>query len=295
VSRILVTGGSGFVGTNIQRVLRDRELRLLVRDPSSLEPGDSVEVVKGDVTDPDSLTRATAGCETVIHLVAIIEESSGATFDRIIRQGTENVVGAAKSAGVRRFVHMSALGAQANPAFPYLNAKWGAEESVRGSGLDWTIFRPSVIFGPGDGFINVLANLIRKAPVTPVVGDGHSKFQPVAVGEVAEAFRRAVDDAATIGQVYELGGGETYTYEQMLDLLAEKLGKRRPKLHMPVRLMKAVVALSAPLPKRLRPPVTKEQLNMLALDNCTGQSRTAELIGREPTSLRDGIDYITES
>jgi NADH dehydrogenase len=109
---------------------------------------------------------------------------------------------------------------------------------------------------------------------------------------MAEAFRRAVDDPATIGQTYELGGGETYTYEGMLDLLAARLGKRRPKLHMPVPLMKTIVALSSPLPKRLRPPVTKEQLNMLALDNCTDQSRTAELLGREPTSLRDGIDYV---
>jgi NADH dehydrogenase len=231
-------------------------------------------------------------CETVIHLVGIIEESGGVTFDRVIRLGTENLVRAAQSGGVRRFIHMSAMGAQANPAFPYLNAKRGAEEAVRNSGLDWTIFRPSVIFGPGDGFVTVLANLIRKAPVIPVVGSGKSKFQPISVGEIAEAFRRAVDDPATIGQTYELGGGETYTYEGMLDLLAARLGKRRPKLHMPVPLMKTIVALSSPLPKRLRPPVTKEQLNMLALDNCTDQSRTAELLGREPTSLRDGIDYV---
>jgi NADH dehydrogenase len=115
------------------------------------------------------------------------------------------------------------------------------------------------------------------------------------VGEVAGSYRRAVDDASTVGEIYELGGGEIYSYEEMLDLIADHLGKSKPKVHMPVPLMKAVVAISSPLPTALRPPVTKEQLNMLALDNCTDNSRTAELIGREPTSLRDGLDYIAVS
>ncbi len=215
------------------------------------------------------------GVDTVIHLVAIIEESGGLTFDRVIRQGTENVVAAAQAAGVKRFIHMSAMGAQSNPAFPYLNAKWGAEEAVRGSGMDWTIFRPSVIFGPRDGFINVLADLVRKAPIIPVVGSGQSKFQPVAVGDVADSFRRAVEDPGTVGQVYELGGAETYTYEQMLDAIAAELGTPKRKVHVPVGLMKIVVAMSSPLPKSLRPPVTSEQLKMLALDNCSDNSATA--------------------
>ena len=295
MGRILLTGGTGFVGSNIRKALRDRELRLLVRDPSSARVDDSTDIVQGDVLQPDTLGRAVDGCDTVIHLVAIIEESGSNTFDKVIRQGTENMVAAAKDAGVTRFIQMSALGAQANPRFPYLNAKWGAEEAVRSSGMDWTIFRPSVIFGPGDGFINVLASLIRKAPVIPVVGAGESKFQPVAVGEVAEAYRRAVDDQATVGQVYELGGGEIYTYQGLIDLIAEHLGKHKFMIHMPVPLMKAVVAMSAPLPKALRPPVTKEQLNMLALDNCTDHSRTAELIGRPPIALRNGLDYIGKS
>jgi uncharacterized protein YbjT (DUF2867 family) len=292
VELILITGGTGFVGSEIRRQLADRELRLLVRDPSSLADPGPAEVVRGDVLDPGSLAAAMAGINTVIHLVAIIEESGANTFDRVIRQGTANVVTAARAAGVKRFINMSALGAQSNSAFPYLNAKWAAEEAVRASGMDWTIFRPSVIFGPGDGFVNVLANLVRKAPVIPVVGSGASKFQPVAVAEVAEAYKHALDDRATIGQTYELGGGEIYSYEQMLDLIAEHLNKRKPKLHMPVGLMKVVVNLSSPLPKSIRPPVTKEQLKMLALDNCTDQSATTNLIGREPLSLRHGLDYI---
>ena len=205
--------------------------------------------MRGDVLDPTSLAPAMDGIDTVIHLVAIIEESGGRTFDQVIRQGSENVVTAARNAGVRRLVHMSALGAQPNPAYPYLNAKWGAEQAVRQSGLDWTIIRPSVIFGPRDGFVNVLAGLIRRAPIIPVVGSAESKFQPVAVGEVAAVYRAVLDDPAAIGQTYELGGGETYSYEEMLDVIAAQLGKRKPKLHLPVGLMRTVVAVSSPLPK----------------------------------------------
>jgi NADH dehydrogenase len=292
MARILITGGTGFVGSNIRKLIADRELRLLVRDPSSARDTGAAELVQGDVLDPASLDQAMIGVDTLIHLVAIIEESGEQTFDRVIREGTEHVVSAAQRAGVRRFIHMSALGARSDPAFPYLNAKWRAEEAVRDSGLEWTILRPSVIFGPGDGFVTVLANLVRKAPIIPVVGAGQSKFQPIAVAEVAEAYRRALDDPGTIRQTYELGGGEIYSYESMLDVIAAHLGKGKPKIHLPVGLMKAIVALSAPLPKTLRPPVTKEQLNMLAIDNCTDQSATPDLIGKEPTALRDGLDYI---
>ncbi|MGH2560431.1 MAG: SDR family oxidoreductase [Thermomicrobiales bacterium] len=291
--RIFITGGTGFVGGNLRQALSGRPLRLLVRDPAGQElPGPDVELATGDVTRPDSLRGALDGCDTVIHLVAIIAESGGATFDGVIRQGAANVLAEAKAAGVRHFVLMSAIGARDDPAFPYLKAKWDAEQAVKASGIPWTIFRPSVIFGPGDGFINVLADLVRGYPIIPVVGSGESKFQPVAVGEVAQAYVRAVDDPAVAGQTYELGGPEILTYEGMLDIIAAKLGKRKRKVHLPVGLMRPVVSLSKPLPKRLRPPVTEEQLKMLALDNCTDHSATPELIGRQPTRLQDGIDYI---
>jgi len=291
VATILVTGGTGFVGTNLRKRLSDHTVRILSRhDPGTL--ADNEQAVSGSISDPESLRRAAEGCDTVIHLVAIIEESGGQTFDGIIRQGAENMVVAAQAAGVSRFIHMSALGAQHNPAFPYLAAKAGSEDAVQASGMDWTIFRPSVIFGPGDGFINVLANLVRKAPILPVVGKGTSKFQPVAVGDVIDAFGRATADPGTIGQTYELGGGKVYTYEQMLDIIAARLAKSPRKFHVPIGLMKTVVTMTSPLPKSLRPPVTQEQLRMLALDNITSQSATESLIGRRPIALEDGIDYI---
>jgi NADH dehydrogenase len=191
---------------------------------------------------------------------------------------------------------MSALGAQNNPRYGYHTAKYRAEQAVRNSGIPFTIFRPSVIFGPGDGFINTLAGVVRTFPVIPVVGSGQTKFQPVYVGDVADCFARAVNDPAeTTNKVYELGGPRPYTYEEMLDAIAAELGKKKPKVKVPVGLMKIVVGASQPLPKALRPPVTGEQLKMLSLDNSTGASATEELIGRKPMSLEEGIGYIHEA
>jgi len=293
--RILLTGGTGYVGSNIRSALVGKRLRLLVRDKAEAASlaSDTVELVEGDITDPATLRGVVDGCDTVINLVAIIEESGKATFDLINRQGTENLVNEAKRVGgVRHFIQMSALGADNNPRYGYMITKWQAEQAVKNSGIPWTIFRPSIIFGPGDGFINVLAGLVRSFPIIPVVGTGQSKFQPVAVGEVAESFARAVDDHATIGQTYELGGGKIYTYEGLLDAIAAKLGKKKRKAHVPVGLMMPVVKLSKPLPKALRPPVTEEQLKMLSLDNCTEHNATPELIGRAPLRLEDAMDYI---
>lgn len=292
--RIFIAGGTGFVGSNLQRSLAGRHLRLLVRDEAkvSSDANPQTEYVVGDLNQPATLPSALKGCETVINLVAIIDEEGGATFDAVIRQGTLNLVVAAKQAGVSRFILMSALGAQHDPKFAYFEAKWQAEQAVQGSGIPWTIFRPSVIFGPGDGFINTLADLVRKAPIIPVVGSGTSKFQPVAVGDVADCFVAAINDPETIGSIYELGGPDVFTYEQMLDVIANKLGKRKRKAHVPVGLMKPVVALAKSLPKALRPPVTSEQLKMLAIDNVTENSATKRLIRRKPVRLAEGIDYI---
>ncbi len=292
--RIFVTGATGFVGGAIRDALNGLPLRLLARRREEWQHIDSgqIELVEGDVTDAGSLRNAIDGCAAVIHLVAIIEESDGQTFDRVIRQGTQNVLDEARSAGAKRFIQMSALGATDVPSFPYHQAKWRAEEAVRSSGLDWTIFRPSVIYGPGDGFISTLAGVVKSFPITPVVGDGRAKFQPLAGQDVAAAFRAAVDDPATIGKTYELGGPDILTYEELIDQIARELNVSRPRAHLPVGLMKLVVTATQPLPKKLRPPVTREQLNMLAIDNSSRQSATEALIGRRPRALAEEIGYI---
>lgn len=292
--RVFVTGGTGFVGRNIVRALGDRPLRILVRDPTDAVrlKTTNVEIVAGDVTNAESLRGAMDGCEAVIHLVAIIEEEGGTTFDEVIRGGTVNVIQEAQRSGARRLLHMSALGTRNDPRYGYFEAKWQAEQAVERSGIPWTIFRPSIIFGPGDGFVTLLAKLVKTAPVIPVVGAGKSLFQPIAVEEVAAAYVRALDDPSTAGHIYELGGGKIYTYEALLDAVAGQLGVSKPKMHVPVGLMKGIVALSSPLPKALRPPVTSEQLKMLAIDNATNRSATGELIGREPLRLEDGLAYL---
>jgi NADH dehydrogenase len=292
--RIFITGGTGFVGRHIVAALGDRPVRVLARNGDRLATmaAPNVEIVSGDATKPESLRGTMDECAAVIHLVANIEEKGDATFDRVIRQGTVNVVAEAKRAGVGRFLHMSALGTRNDPRFGYFEAKWQAEQAVKRSGIPWTIFRPSVIFGPGDGFISTLAGLVKAAPVVPVVGAGRTLFQPVAVEEVAAAFVRALADPTTAYHIYDLAGGKTYTYEELIDVVARRLGGAKPKVHVPVSLMKLVVKLSAPLPKALRPPVTSEQLKMLAFDNATTNSATSVLIGREPIKLEDGLQYI---
>jgi len=302
-STLLITGATGFVGPGILRALgrveghspsgpfAEMQLRSLERTPE--RPIDGVESVIGDVTAPGTLPGALDGVDTVVHLVGIIEETGGATFDSVIRQGTENMLQAASRAGVKHFVFMSALGAHDNPEFPYHQAKFKAEQAVKASGLPYTIFRPSVIFGEGDGFITVLAGLVKSFPVIPVVGSGQSKFQPIQLDDVGACYAHAVSHPAeSAGQTYELGGGKPYTYQEMLDVVAGELGKKKPKVHMPIGLMKLVVTLTGALPRALRPPVTLEQLKMLALDNSPADSATPRLIGHNPVALEDGIAYI---
>ena len=292
--RVFLTGGTGFVGRTIIESLGERPLRVLVRNKSATGAGDApnIEIVEGDVSRPETLRGAMDGCEAVIHLVAIISEEGGATFDTVIRQGTVNVVGEAKAAGVARLLHMSALGTRNDPRFRYYEAKWQAEQAVQRSGIPWTIFRPSVIFGPGDEFITTLARLVKATPVVPVVGTGKSAFQPVSVRDVAAACLTALSDPSTAEQIYELGGAKIYTYDEMIDVIASQLGRTKPKFHVPTPLMQLVVRLSTPLPRMLRPPVTLEQLKMLALDNTTDRSATSRLIGQAPLRLEDGISYI---
>jgi NADH dehydrogenase len=192
---VFVTGGTGFVGRAILRELaaRGHRARLLARDPDAARartaslPGER-EFCQGDVLEASLLSAALAGADAVIHLVGIISEIGRQTYENVHTRGAENLVAAAKAAGVRRFVQMSALGVRANAVARYHKSKWAAEECVRASGLDWTIFRPSIIYGPGDGFVNLFARMSRWLPVLPVMGSGKNLMQPIAVEDVARCF-----------------------------------------------------------------------------------------------------------
>jgi len=290
---IFITGGTGFVGTAVQKALKGQPLRLLVRKGELGPRNPDATYLPGDVTDATSLTGAMEGCSTVIHLVAIIEEHDEATFDQVIRQGTQNVVAEAKRAAIENIILMSAIGDRNDPRYPYFYAKYRAEESVKASGLPWTIFRPSIIFGPGDGFINQLADLVRSVPVVPIAGNGQSLFQPVSVNEVARSFAWAVDHPESIGRTYELGGPDILTYDEIIELIQKQLGTTKRTVHLPTGLVRAAVTVASPLPKKLRPPVTIEQLKMLEIDNCTDRSATPDLAGRPQLRVQNGISYLT--
>jgi NADH dehydrogenase len=264
---ILVTGGTGFVGPHVVHALRARELpvRALVRERHRAErlTAWGVELAEGDVTDPESLRRAAEGCDAVVHLVAIIQ-GKPADFERVMSQATRDLVAAAREAGVRRFVLMSALGTTeaTKDAVPYYRAKWDMEQAVQASGLEHVIFRPSFVFGRDGGVLPTFVRLARYAPVTPIVGPGTQRLQPVWVDDVGAYFAAAVDHADAANRTFELGGPETLTWNEFWERLKRILGSRRPSVHVPFGLMRAQALVLERLP---RAPVTRDQLTMLAL------------------------------
>lgn len=203
-----------------------------------------------------------AGCSAAIHLVGIIRElpARRVTFDSVHRQLTARVIEGCRRLGIPRLVHMSALGARSDASTAYHRSKWAGEELVRASGLRWTIFRPSLIFGPGDGFEQAIVPVMRKAPVFPVFGDGLAKLQPVAVEEVARCFVAALDRDACEGQHYDVGGPEALAYNEVLSRMARALGLRRRFVHLPLGLSKLLVAVAERLPGA---SITRDQLTML--------------------------------
>lgn len=240
-----------------------------------------IEIVKGDVTRPETLAEWMRGVDVVIHLVAIAIEKGGKTYETINTQGTINVVDAAKKAGVRRFINMSQNGASNTSKSRFLRSKGLAQEYVARSGLDWTAFRPSVIWGPQDEFANVQARLIKMTPfIFPIVGDGKAQFQPVYVGDVAEAFARCIDDPTTFGQEYELGGPEVLIYSEIVNRVMKALGTNRARVNVPVSLLRPVVWLmQTVLPS---PPVTSTLLDLLAEPNVVKDNALVTKFGIEP-------------
>jgi len=289
---ILVTGGSGFIGQRVASRLTEsgNSVRVLARGQRRADQPSGVKVVRGNVISAEGLSEAMSEVEKVVHLVAIIRESGSQTFEAVIRQGTERLMEAAKVAGVKKFVYVSAIGAQDDPYYPYLHAKWAAERAVALSGLKYTILRPSIIFGEGDEFINALAGLVRYNPVVPVAGDGKAKFQPLWVEDLVTCIVACLDEEAHGGQTLAVGGPEHLTYEEMLDIVTEALGKSRVKVHVPLAVMQPLAQMMEwVLPK---PPVTRDQLKMLALDNITETDSMMRSFGVQPRSLADSLDYI---
>jgi uncharacterized protein YbjT (DUF2867 family) len=279
---VLVTGGTGFVGTHVVHALRARDIpvRALVRDRrrGAKLAAWGVELVEGDVTDAASLRTATAGCDTVIHLVAIIT-GSRADFERIMAQGTRDTVAAAAEAGAHRFVLASALGLneQTRNAVPYYAAKWEMERAVKQSGLQHVIFRPSFVFGRDGGVLPTFVRLARYLPVTPIIGPGTQRLQPIWVEDMAAYYAEAVSKDEAANRTFEVGGPDAPTWNEFWSRLKRVLGARRPSVHVPFGVMRLQAALLERLPNA---PVTRDQLTMLALgDNVVSSADAVETFG----------------
>ncbi len=298
---ILVTGASGYLGSHITKRLAEagtlRAVRALVRSRAWAEgegrlTGLKVEWVEGDVTRPETLAGAVKGMEAIVHTVAIAIEKGGRRYEDINYQGTVNVVNAAKAAGVRRFIYISQLGADSRLPYRFLASKGKAQEYVAASGLDWTAFRPSVIWGPEDEFANSFAKLIPLTPlIFPIIGDGQAKFQPVWVEDVATAVVKSLDDASTIGQAFDLGGPEVLTIEEIERRTLAALGAWRLLIPFPIPLLRIPVMLMGLVFPA--PPVTASLLDLLNVDNTVKNNSLSRFVAQpRPFTAENAAPYM---
>ena len=291
---ILVTGAAGFVGGHIVHALRadDRPVRTLVRNRR--KAGErfeawGCEVVEGDITKPETLGAAVADCDTVVHLVAI-RQGRPEEFRRVMVDGTRNLIAAAREAGARRFVHMSALGVseETKDLVPYYRAKWDMEQDVKAGGIPHVIFRPSFIFARDGGILPTFAKLARVTPVTPIAGTGKQRIQPIWADDVGAYFSKAVDLEAATGRTFELGGPDAVTWNEFWERLKRARGMRRPSVHMPMALMRMNALVTERLPGNI--PLTRDLLKMLeAGDNVVTDTSAVDVFGLPLVALDEQL------
>jgi NADH dehydrogenase len=295
--KVFVTGATGFVGREIVRQLLDAGhiVRCLVRPDSEkkLVSAENLDIRHGDATDPSSLEGLLQGCDGVIHLIGIIREfpGKGITFEKLNFEAAANLVRAAEAQGVERFVHMSANGCTESATGGYFRAKYQAERTVAESTLKWTIFRPSIIFGKEDAFVNLLGGIIRKSPVIPVIGDGNYRMAPVAVEDVAACFVKALQLENSEGKIYHLCGPKEVTYNHLLNIIAEALEQKKPpKVHMPSRLVKPLVGL---LDGFSQFPITRDQMEMLLSENICSDNEWTDVFQIKPKAfISENLNYL---
>ncbi|MFQ5612006.1 MAG: complex I NDUFA9 subunit family protein [Anaerolineae bacterium] len=298
---IVVTGASGYLGSHTVRRLVEmgKPVRAVVRSRPWAEKegrlaGLDIEWAQADVTRPETLGPALAGATAVVHTVAIAIEKGGRTYEDINYQGTVNVVEAARKAGARRFINISQLSAASSLPYRFLASKGKAQEYVAASDLDWTVFRPSVIWGPEDEFANTFARLVPLSPIIyPIIGDGQTQFQPVWVEDVVTSVVKALDEPATAGQKYELGGPEVLTIEEIERRTLQALGARRLLVRFPLPLLRLVVTLMETLLPA--PPVTRSLLELLAVSNVTTANALPQFVPNpRPFTVENAAVYMRD-
>jgi uncharacterized protein YbjT (DUF2867 family) len=301
---ILVTGGNGFVGSHLVPALIDagHDVRALVctdatgatvRRRLTTAQRSRLTTHLGDVTRPETLRAAINGADAVLHLVALPRDWDGGASLRLVNtEGTRFVLKVATDAGIRRFVHLGAMGVTRDPTLHYANTKAAAIDLVQASGLDWTVLSPSVMYGPRDGFFNILADLVRLSPgVTPITGSGNARFQPFAVADLARAAVQAFDDDSTIRRELLLGGPRYWTYREIMEEVLRGMGKRRALVPMPVPLIR-LVAASAEAGRLKFFPVATDQLRQLKLDNIGPLHAVREQLGWDPQPMEGNLTHL---
>jgi NADH dehydrogenase len=296
---VTVFGGSGFVGRYVVRALAAKGWRVRVavrrpfRSPELTVMGavGQIELAQANLRMPRSVERALEGAEAVVNLVGVLYEAGPQRFQSLHAMAAGNLAKAANAAGVRRFVHISALGADEASASKYARTKAMGEAAVREALPEATILRPSVVFGPEDGFFNKFAAMAAMSPVLPLIGGGATRFQPVYAGDVGAAVANALDRDDTAGRTYELGGPATYSFKEILKLVLKETDRRRVLLPLPFPLAGAIGAggdLMAMTP--FPPPLTSDQVKLLQTDNVVSEGALGLAdLGVTPTALEGVI------
>ena len=285
--KVAVIGATGFVGSHLvpHLVEAGHEVVAISRDGRHLpEWRDSVETRAADVTD-DDLSAALAGADGAVHLAAIPRETGGRRFADVNVGGTRRVVEAAGRIGVRRFVHLSVMGVVDDPKLAYLHSKWLGEEAVRASSLEWVVLRPSLMFGIGDGFFNLVKTTLRwwSPGIVAIPGDGSTRFQPLSVDDLAIAVAASLTDEDRAGATYELGGPAWVTYREIVDAVMAATGMRRLKVGVPTPLISGLTAVT----DRILPvfPVSHDQIGSMSRPNFTELDAFERAFGVAPRPM----------
>lgn len=287
---ILVTGGTGFVGSHLMKRLASERIqtRCLARKTSTIEKLKElgIEIAYGDIFDKESLKKAVEDVETVIHLVGIIVEKKGATFEMTHTQGTKNLEEVSKAAGVQRFIYISALGARENARSRYHKTKWEAEQAVINSKMNYVIFRPSIMIGEGGEFITMLSKIVRWAPIIPII-DGESKVQPIYVENTVDCIIKSLTDPKTTNRIFEIAGPDQITYKELFLNLMEVLDVHNPTLQIPITFMWPAARILEGVMEK--PPITTQQLIMLQEDNICDISEMQEVFNLKLVPFKEAL------
>ncbi len=292
---ILVSGGTGFVGSAIVRELlrRGERVAVLGRDGDKARKmfGDGVEAREGDVRRPEQLATAMTGIDVVVNAVQfpnspIENRRKGWTFEDVDLKGTRNQVDAAKAAGVRRFVYLSGVGAAKDSDKHWFRYKWEAEKYLQDAGIEWVIVRPTWVYGPGDVSLNRFLGFARLLPFIPMFGSGKQLMQPVFIDDVGRIAADAALRPEAANHVFELGGPDVMSMNDVVKTALDVLGKRRSLLHQPVRLGKTIGALASVLPST---PLTPDAIDFITESATADNTALNEILHPRLTPLRDGL------